>query len=115
MDPSIFIIILAGLQSLPSRVTEAATIDGANWFQLIFRVKLPMIRTIILVTLLMRIIDVFRALEVIYTMTFGGPGLSTEVSIAPHLQDRFYRPTTGLCLNNCHTPNGHYPDLHRSC
>jgi multiple sugar transport system permease protein len=77
--PFIFIIILAGLQNLPAEVTEAAIIDGANWYQLIFRVKLPMIRTIIMVTLLLRIIDVFRALEVIYTMTFGGPGLSTEV------------------------------------
>ena len=77
--PFIFIIVLAGLQSLPAEITEAAIIDGANWFQIIFRVKLPMIRTIIMVTLLMRIIDVFRALEVIYTMTFGGPGLSTEV------------------------------------
>ncbi len=77
--PSIFIIILAGLQSLPAEITEAAIIDGANWFQIIIQVKLPMIRTIILVTLLMRVIDVFRALEVIYTMTFGGPGLSTEV------------------------------------
>lgn len=77
--PSIFIVILAGLQSLPAEITEAAIIDGANWFQIIVQVKLPMIRTIILVTLLMRIIDVFRALEVIYTMTFGGPGLSTEV------------------------------------
>ncbi len=77
--PFIFIIVLAGLQSLPAEVTEAAIIDGANWYQIIFRVKLPMIRTIIMVTLLMRVIDVFRALEVIYTMTFGGPGLSTEV------------------------------------
>lgn len=77
--PFIFIIILAGLQSLPADITEAAVIDGANWFQIIFYVKLPMIRTIIMVTLLLRIIDVFRALEVIYTMTFGGPGLSTEV------------------------------------
>ena len=77
--PFIFIIVLAGLQSLPAEITEAAIIDGANWYQIIFRVKLPMIRTIIMVTLLMRIIDVFRALEVIYTMTFGGPGLSTEV------------------------------------
>lgn len=77
--PFIFIIILAGLQSLPAEVTEAAIIDGANTLQQILLIKLPMIRTIILVTLLMRIIDVFRALEVIYTMTFGGPGLSTQV------------------------------------
>lgn len=77
--PFIFIIVLAGLQSLPSEVLEAAYIDGANWFQMTWHVKLPMVRTILLVTLLMRIIDVFRALEVMYVMTFGGPGLSTEL------------------------------------
>jgi multiple sugar transport system permease protein len=77
--PFIFIIILAGLQALPSEVMEASRIDGANWFQMTVLVKLPMLRSIILVTFLMRIIDVFRALEVMYVMTFGGPGLSTEL------------------------------------
>ncbi len=77
--PFVFIIILAGLQSVPAEVMEASIIDGANWWQQIITVKLPMIRSIILVTLLLRLIDVFRALEVIYTMTFGGPGLSTQV------------------------------------
>lgn len=77
--PFIFIIILAGLQSVSAEVMEASVIDGANWWQQTVLVKLPMIRSIILVTLLLRLIDVFRALEVIYTMTFGGPGLSTQV------------------------------------
>ncbi len=77
--PFIFIIILAGLQALPHEIMEAAYIDGANWWQTTLRVKLPMMLPLIIVTLLMRIIDVFRALEVIFIMTFGGPGRSTEV------------------------------------
>lgn len=77
--PFIFIIILAGLQALPGEVLEAAFIDGANWLQMTLRVKLPMLLPLIIVTLLMRIIDVFRALEVIFIMTFGGPGRSTNV------------------------------------
>ncbi|MEW5721344.1 MAG: sugar ABC transporter permease, partial [Chloroflexota bacterium] len=77
--PFIFIIVLAGLQGLPSEVTEASRIDGANWLQTILFVKLPMLRSILLITVLMRLIDVFKALEVIFIMTFGGPGLSTEV------------------------------------
>jgi multiple sugar transport system permease protein len=77
--PFILIIILAGLQALPSEIVEAARIDGANTLQTIFFIKLPMISSIILVTFLMRLIDVFRALEVIYILTFGGPGLSTQV------------------------------------
>jgi multiple sugar transport system permease protein len=77
--PFIFIIILAGLQALPAEVMEAAFIDGANWLQMTLRVKLPMLLPLIIVTLLLRIIDVFRALEVIFIMTFGGPGRSTNV------------------------------------
>ncbi len=77
--PFIFIIILAGLQALPAEIMEAAFIDGANWLQMTLWVKLPMMLPLIIVTLLMRIIDVFRALEVIFIMTFGGPGQSTNV------------------------------------
>ncbi len=77
--PFIFIILLAGLQALPSEVLEASRIDGANWWQMTFRIKLPMLRSILLVTVLMRLIDVFRALEVIFILTFGGPGRSTQV------------------------------------
>jgi multiple sugar transport system permease protein len=82
--PFIVIIILAGLQALPSDVTSAAYIDGANTIQMIVYIKLPMISTIILVTFLMRLIDVFRAMEVMFILTFGGPGLSTQV-LALHI------------------------------
>lgn len=77
--PFVFIMVLAGLQGLDSSVIEAARIDGANWWQQIVRVKLPIIQPILVVTLLMRMIDGFRGLEVIYVMTFGGPGQSTEL------------------------------------
>lgn len=77
--PFIFIIILAGLQAVPAEVIEAAQIDGANRWQIILRIKLPMLRSLLLVTILMRLIDVFRALEVIFILTNGGPGRSTEV------------------------------------
>ena len=77
--PFIFMIVLAGLQGLPSNVMEASRIDGATWWQETVYVKLPMMRNILLIALLMRIIDVFRALEVIYIMTNGGPGSATRV------------------------------------
>ena len=77
--PFIFMIVLAGLQGLDSSVVEASRIDGASWLQMTWFVKLPMMRNILLIALLMRIIDVFRALEVIYIMTGGGPGSSTKV------------------------------------
>lgn len=77
--PFVLIMVLAGLQGLDSSVMEAARIDGANWWQQIVRVKLPIIKPILIVTLLARMIDGFRGLEVIYVMTFGGPGQSTEL------------------------------------
>ena len=87
--PFIFIIVIAGLQALPSEVLEASRIDGANWWQQVFLVKLPMIRSILLIALLMRLIDVFRALEVMYILTGGGPGRATEL-LALHIYNRAF-------------------------
>ena len=87
--PFIFIIVIAGLQALPREVLEASTIDGVNWWQQIFLVKLPMIRSILLIALLMRLIDVFRALEVMYIMTGGGPGRATEL-LSLHIYNRAF-------------------------
>ena len=77
--PFVFIIVIAGLQALPSEVLEASRIDGANTWQQIFLVKLPMIRSILIIALLLRLIDVFKGLEVMLIMTEGGPGLATEL------------------------------------
>lgn len=87
--PFIFIIVIAGLQALPGEVVEAARIDGANWWQQIFLIKLPMISSILVIALLMRLIDVFRALEVMYIMTGGGPGRSTEL-LSLHIYNRAF-------------------------
>lgn len=87
--PFIFIIVIAGLQALPSEVVEASGIDGANWWQQVFLVKLPMIRSILLIALLMRLIDVFRGMEVMYIMTGGGPGRSTEL-LSLHIYNRAF-------------------------
>jgi multiple sugar transport system permease protein len=77
--PFVLIMVLAALQGIDGSIIEAARIDGANAWQQIVRVKLPVIKPILVVTLLMRMIDGFRGLEVVYVMTFGGPGQSTEL------------------------------------
>ncbi|MDE0344995.1 MAG: sugar ABC transporter permease, partial [Boseongicola sp.] len=64
-------------------------VDGTNWWQQIFLVKLPMIRSILIIALLMRIIDVFRGLEVMLIMTGGGPGRSTEL-LSLHIYKRAF-------------------------
>ena len=77
--PFVFIMMIAGLSNVDTSVLEAARIDGATWWQTTRRVKLPMVMHVIAITLLMRLIDAFRVLEVIYILTFGGPGDSTEI------------------------------------
>ncbi len=77
--PFVFLLILGGLQTVPDDVLEASIVDGANYFQRLIYVKLPLIKPILAITVVLRLIDAMRALVVMYIMTFGGPGLSTEV------------------------------------
>ena len=77
--PFIFILSLAALQSLPRSALEAARIDGATGWQQIWHIKLPLMAPVLLVTMLLRLIDAFKVLEVILVLTGGGPGLSTEI------------------------------------
>jgi multiple sugar transport system permease protein len=82
--PFVFIMMVAALANVDSAVIEASRIDGARWWQMTFLVKLPMIMHVIAITLMMRLIDAFRVLEVVYVLTFGGPGDSTEI-LALHI------------------------------
>ena len=82
--PFVFIMMIAALANVDGSVIEASRIDGASWRQMTFRVKLPMVMHVIAITLMMRLIDAFRVLEVIYVLTFGGPGDSTEI-LALHI------------------------------
>lgn len=77
--PFIFILSLAALQSLPKSAMEAARIDGASGWQLIWHIKLPLMMPVLIVTGLLRLIDAFKVLEVILVLSNGGPGLSTEI------------------------------------
>lgn len=84
--PFIFILALAALQSLPKSALEAASLDGASELQKIFFIKIPLMMPVLVVTLLLRLIDSFKVLEVVFVLTNGGPGLSTEI-----LSLRIYR------------------------
>jgi multiple sugar transport system permease protein len=77
--PFMFIILLAGLQALSQEVLEAASIDGANAWQTLVSVKLPLLKPLILVALSIRGMDAFREFDLIFVMTGGGPGQRTEV------------------------------------
>lgn len=78
--PFMAIIILAGLQSIPEELYEAARIDGAGVFQSLRKITLPLLKPAILVALLFRSIDAFRGFDLVYALTAGGPGNSTELA-----------------------------------
>jgi len=77
--PFVFIMVVAALANVDASVIEAARMDGANWWQTTLKVKLPMIAHVLAITLMMRLVDAFRVLEVIYVLTLGGPGDATEI------------------------------------
>jgi len=76
--PFIAIILLAGLQVIPDEVYEAARIDGANAWQSFRKMTLPLLRPALAVALIFRTLQAFLVFDVIYIMTGGGPGTSTE-------------------------------------
>ena len=76
-----FILILTGLQSIPSELYEAAIIDGASARNRFFRITLPLIRSTIFICFIVGIINSFTLFDLIYVMTGGGPGHSTEILI----------------------------------
>lgn len=76
--PFMMLMILAGLQGLDDNMVEAAKIDGANFLQEIFHIKLPMIKPVLLTALSVRIIDAARTFDIIWSMTEGGPNSSSE-------------------------------------
>lgn len=73
------ILFLAGLESIPGEVLESATMDGANGWQMLIRIKLPLIRYVVMLWLLLNTIGLLGAFDIIFTLTRGGPGNATEV------------------------------------
>jgi len=76
--PFVMLIILAGLTSIPTDPFESAMIDGASRWQTIRKITLPLLRPTIFTAVLLRLIDVLKTFDIIYSMTQGGPGFATE-------------------------------------
>ena len=76
--PLCMLIFMAALKTVPEELLEAATIDGANWRQKFFQVTMPLIRNFTVLVLTMRFMDAIRMFDIVYNLTNGGPGTSTE-------------------------------------
>ncbi len=70
--PFVVLMLLAGLQMIPQELYEAARVDGASAWQQFRRITFPLLRPILLVTLVFRTLDALRVFDVIYVMTGGG-------------------------------------------
>jgi len=78
-SPFVFLIIYAGLQTVPQQLYEAAAVDGMSRFQAFRYVTLPSIRGVMLVAFLLDAIGVLKGFDLIYVITSGGPGYSTYI------------------------------------
>jgi len=76
--PFVMLVILAGLQSVPNEVLEAAKVDGANAFMTFWRVVFPLLRKPYEIAILFGTIFIFQTFGEIYVTTAGGPGLATN-------------------------------------
>src|SRR6267154_820060 len=77
--PFFMIMYLAALKSVPEQLYEAAAIDGANWWQKIWYITLPMMRNIIAITVLFSLIVTFANFDIVRILTNGGPIDQTHV------------------------------------
>ena len=75
--PLMFLLLLAGLQSIPDEVVDAAHVDGANGAQVIFRIIVPMLLPVSVTAIFLRMIDSFQVVGQIFLLTGGGPGTAT--------------------------------------
>ncbi len=76
--PFVAIIMLAGLQSIPGEILQQAKVDRANFIQTFFKITIPLLKPVIIVSLLFRTIDALRIFDLIYVLTSGGPGGATS-------------------------------------
>ena len=77
--PLMFLILLAGLQSLPVEPFEAAKVDGAGSWRIFLDQTLPMLRPVLAVAIALRTIDAFTTFDQVFVLTKGGPGTSTQL------------------------------------
>ncbi|MFZ1430252.1 MAG: sugar ABC transporter permease [Geminicoccaceae bacterium] len=76
--PFMALLLLAGLQTVPGSLTEAAHMDGAKAWQTFWFVRLPLLVPTLLIAGMFRALDAFRVFDLVYVLTGGGPADSTE-------------------------------------
>ena len=76
--PFVALIVYAGLRSMPGEPYEAAAIDGASRWQILWHITVPMMRKLLFLALLLRAVDSLKLFDTAFVLTQGGPGNATE-------------------------------------
>lgn len=100
-SPFVMLLVLAGLVSVPKYLYEAAEIDRASWWRKFRTITFPYIRSLMLLALLFRTIEAFKLFDVVFLITDGGPGSSTE-TIAVYVYRtsfQFFRTSQSAALS----------------
>jgi len=92
----VFLLCLAGLESMNMEPVESARIDGANAVQIFWHIKLPTILPLIQIAAIFRFTWAFRGFDSIFTLTKGGPGIATETMAISIWRYAFQQYNIGL-------------------
>ncbi|MBL0375225.1 sugar ABC transporter permease [Rhizobium sp. KVB221] len=87
--PMVFLILLAGLMSVPEDQIKAARLLGANGGQVLWRISIPRIKTVMAIAIGIRFIEGLKLFDIMYIMTKGGPGVATE-TLSLYIYKRTY-------------------------
>jgi multiple sugar transport system permease protein len=87
--PFCFMVILAGLQSLPDEVYEATVLDTSSGWRIFRYITLPLLGPVLFTVSILRMVETFKMLDIPFSLTSGGPGMATQTY-------SFYIYLTGL-------------------
>lgn len=85
-----FIFLLSGLKGIPEELVESASIDGASYFQRLFKIVIPMVSPTLFFVIFIDIINAFQAFGQVKLMTGGGPGEATNVLVHSIYREAFF-------------------------
>ena len=93
--PFVCFTVLSGLQSIDASLYEAATVDGANYWQKLFKITIPLVRPSLTVATVLNIIYVFNSFPIIWTITKGDPAYMTDTLVTYLYKLNFYNGRPG--------------------
>jgi raffinose/stachyose/melibiose transport system permease protein len=90
------VIILAGMQSIPVELIEAAAIDGASSRRILFRIVLPLCKDMLQICFILAVVGSFKSFDIPYIMTWGGPGMASTFLAVYMFKVSFLKSSIGM-------------------